>query len=134
MTDGTTGGGSAPPRLRADDKVLLGARDVSLPKDWTMAVVIWTDGRSLLVDQIGRGTGARVKRLCEMDEVRAASRAPSWDPLLTWRDLAARSVDAQTEHLRLCQHAVGEAMTRVWTRLNEVGGDRLRFVDEAGHG
>lgn len=109
---------NARPALPIGGMVLLGMPGVSMPADWHIGRVVWTDGVEVLVEQYGLGGNNPHKALHDAGYVRAIGDVPT---LGAFRRKAEAAVDGLWQQVRDAEVALGAARDAVWAKLDEIG-------------
>ncbi|RXF75053.1 hypothetical protein [Hansschlegelia zhihuaiae] len=104
--------------LMPGDLVLIGTFGVSLPGDWFLAKVEWTDGVDVLVEQYGLSGADRFHHLHSVEAVRAVG---DHDFLREAKERARVEVKELQEEVSRAESALGAARAAVWRRLDEIG-------------
>jgi hypothetical protein len=102
--------------VAAGDLVLLGGY-ASMPGDWHLARIVWTDGENILVEHHGLAGNDRQLDVQHIGRVRAVGTIPE---LRDYKDRCRKETETLWREVREAENALGRARDAVWARLDEM--------------
>lgn len=105
----------ARPAYEPDVTVLLGAPGVSMPADWWVGVVKWSDDEEVLVEQYGIGGTNPHHQLHSVAHVRASGTVAE---LVDFRASCIAELAPLIDAVRAAENALTEARRAVYRQLD----------------
>jgi hypothetical protein len=104
---------------KAGDLVLIGHPRVTMPSDWFLATVLWTDGREEILTEHTPPSRMPpvVRQVFDVEHVRAIG---SIDELVDIKARASEAVCKQRERIHECTTALGRAREELWAVLDKI--------------
>jgi hypothetical protein len=114
----------APPAIAVGDHVLCGGCQASYPNNWYLGYVLWVDGGDALIER-STMQGQTWREVIHLTEVRAVGTVPE---LVTIERQARDAVAALMPAIRDAEHALGQARTTLFAKLEELAKGGLKVI------
>jgi hypothetical protein len=118
---------SAIVRPVAGDLILAGHPGTTMPDDWFLAKVLWTDGDDVLTEHAPPG-GDRYRQVLHVAHVRAIGSIPE---LAEFQHKAREAVAEMTSQVKVAEAELGRARAAVWAKLDQIDAAVPRLKAEA---
>lgn len=121
---------ATPPDVKVGDHALIAGSRASMPGNWFMARVLWTDGAEVLIEHTPAG-GTRYAQVLDITAVRAVGALHALVELQGKHRLAVRAL---VDKVHEAESALGAARDAVWAACDKLGVTAPpRFTDAAEH-
>lgn len=109
------------------EQVLIGTPGISMPRDWFLATILWSDpsrGEVVTEHCPPGGNTTPYRQVLSVAHVRAIGTPRE---LERFRASAAKAVETHWRKVRKCESALSSARSAVWARLDEIGAKARRL-------
>ncbi len=107
--------------LAVGSLVLIGRPGISMPGDWWLAKVLWTDGTEILTEhQPPGGIPERYLQVLEIEYVRAVGTISE---LVAFKRRCAEAVKKKQARVRRCEDTLADARKAMWHELDKIAAD-----------
>jgi hypothetical protein len=106
------------PRIAIDDYVLIGTLGITLPCDWFLAKVLWTDGADVLTEHRMPASHDVCRQVLSIDQVRSVG---SIADVMAFQESCRKSVADFSNKVHDAERALGEARRAVYREIERIG-------------
>lgn len=114
--------------MKVGDHILAGGSSASLPGDWYLGLVLWTNGIDVLMER-STLNGQRFRQCESVTCIRAVGTIAE---LATLQETCRKEVAALAARVREATSELGAARGALWTRVAELAEGGLKVIPNPG--
>lgn len=118
------------PKMKAQPRITVavgeyavaGGSYASMPGDWYVGTVLWTDGKDVLLHRSDLTGSQTWRQVCDIGDIRAAGTC---EHVVAMKEAARKACADLSAKVYECESALGTARQAVWNRLDEIAAEGL---------